>query len=408
MTPTGFGSTTVARVLKGRLCSGCGLCAGRASDSLRMELSDEGFLRPAAIGPVPETVEAEIAAACPGNGLEQHAEGRPDDLLWGPVLEMHTGHSTDPDLRFAASSGGALSALLVHLLESGAVEGVLHVGADPERPIGNQTVLSRNRDDVLIRAGSRYAPSAPLSDLEHWLSSGGTYAFVGKPCDVSALRTLACHDARVNERFPYMISFFCAGVPGLAGARGMLEHLETSEEDLVAFRYRGNGWPGLATATRTDGSTRQMTYAESWGNILSRHVQFRCKICPDGTGGFADVVCADAWETDVQGYPLLEERDGSSLVVTRTDKGAALVQAAVDAGGLSLGPFNRRRLMDMQPGQTFKRRVLLARILALRFTLGPVPRYRGFHLVRNAARAGVSHNLRSFVGTLRRVVSGRY
>jgi coenzyme F420 hydrogenase subunit beta len=37
-----------------------------------------------------------------------------------------------------------------------------------------------------------------------------------------------------------------------------------------------------------------MSYADSWGGILSRHVQFRCKICPDGTGGFADVVCADA------------------------------------------------------------------------------------------------------------------
>src|SRR3712207_7050821 len=38
----------------------------------------------------------------------------------------------------------------------------------------------------------------------------------------------------------------------------------------------------------------------------------RCKICPDGTGEFADIVCADAWYGK-DGYPDFAEREGRSL-----------------------------------------------------------------------------------------------
>ena len=91
----------------------------------------------------------------------------------------------------------------------------------------------------------------------------------------------------------------------------------------TAFRYRGNGWPGQATATLRDGNTRSMSYHDSWGKILSHHVQHRCKVCADGTGTAADLVCADAWVSDERGYPVFEERDGVSLIVTRNAKGEA-------------------------------------------------------------------------------------
>jgi coenzyme F420 hydrogenase subunit beta len=320
---------------------------------------------------------------------------------------MQFGHSADPALRLAASTGGALSALLVHLIETGEVDEVLQTGADPALPIANRSTCSRTPAEVLANAGSRYAPSAPLADLEPLLASERRFAFVGKPCDVAGLRALAARDSRVEERFPYVLSFFCAGVPSLSGAREVLAHLGVAEADLSGFRYRGDGWPGHATATRRDGRKARMSYADSWGGILSRHVQFRCKICPDGTGGFADVVCADAWETDEKGYPVFAERDGVSLVVARTARGMALVRSAASASALVLSPFDPAALTAIQPGQTQKRRYLLARLLALVLLRRPVPRYRGFHLVRNARHAGLRANLRNLLGTLRRGLLGR-
>lgn len=401
-------SPTLTTVLTGRLCCGCGGCAAVAPDAVAMRLDAEGYLRPVQGAAVSTAQEALIARICPGVGLTQAPEGRADDPLWGPLIAMRAGHATDPELRRTGSSGGALSALLVHLLDSGAVDHVVQVAADPALPIGNRTVCSSTRDEVLAAAGSRYAPSGPLEGLERYLASSARHAFVGKPCDVAALAALRQVDPRVAVRFPYLLSFFCAGVPSLAGAREVLGQLQAPEAQLAAFRYRGNGWPGFATARLRDGTERRMSYADSWGKILSRHVQFRCKICPDGTGGFADVVCADAWEADVRGYPVFDEREGSSLIVSRTAGGEALIAAAVAAGRLQVAPFDAAGLAAIQPGQAGKRRLTLARLLALRLLRRPAPVYRGFHLARNAARAGLRANARNFLGTLRRVWRGRY
>ena len=401
-------SPVLSRVLCNRLCSGCGGCAALAPGAIRMELSAEGFLRPLQRGPIDAETEARIAAICPGVALAQESGTRRDHPLWGPFLGMYSGHATDPALRHAGASGGALSALLAHLLDTGAVDAVVQVAADPDLPIGNRIVLSTDRPGVQAGAGSRYAPSAPLEGIGACLESERSYAFVGKPCDVAALHAMKRFDDRVGRRFPYLVSFFCAGVPSLDGAREILDQLGVAEKDVTAFRYRGNGWPGFATATLDDGSARKMSYADSWGGVLSRHVQFRCKICPDGTGGFADVVCADAWETDEKGYPVFAEREGISLVVSRTEKGEALVRAAVAAQRLAISDFDVSTLAGVQPGQTQKRRYTLARLAALRALGRPAPRYRGFHLLRNAARGGMLSNARNFLGTLRRILRGTW
>ncbi len=139
---------------------------------------------------------------------------------------------------------------------------------------------------------------------------------------------MAAADPMVAASFPVILSFFCAGVPSHAGGLELLAALGLDHGDVASFRYRGMGWPGRATATLRDGSERSMSYHDSWGGILSRHVQLRCKICPDGIGMTADIVCADAWECDDAGYPIFAEAPGVSLIVARTALGAQIVAAA--------------------------------------------------------------------------------
>jgi coenzyme F420 hydrogenase subunit beta len=332
---------------------------------------------------------------------------RPADPFWGRIEAARTGWATDAALRRRASSGGALSAILRHLLDSGTVTRVVQTGADPARPIGNVTVVSATPESVAEAAGSRYAPSSPLAGLDALIDEGAPAAFVGKPCDVAALRALARRDPRIDRAFPVMLSFFCAGVPSLDGAREVLAAMGAGEAEVAAFRYRGDGWPGFAKARLRDGSERRMSYADSWGRILSRHVQFRCKICPDGVGEFADVVCADAWACDDRGYPLFEEAEGVSLVLSRTPLGESVVGAAMAAGALSAQPFDMARLPAMQPGQARRRRALAARLAALAMTGRPAPRYRGFALGRAAREAGARSLAREFLGLVRRAMAGR-
>ena len=55
-----------------------------------------------------------------------------------------------------------------------------------------------------------------------------------------------------------------------------------------------------------------MGYDASWGGVLTRHVQFRCRICPDGIGDDADIAFADAWHTDTDRNPVFNEAEGAA------------------------------------------------------------------------------------------------
>lgn len=398
---------SLGRVAQGNLCAGCGACAGLFPGRLRMVTSPPGYLRPEQTGELSTQEDRMIAAICPGLGQTVEAGDRTDDALWGPFLQMRTGWACDPDLRHAGASGGGLSALLAYLLADGVVDAVVQTAADPAMPIGNATVITLDDVGILAAAGSRYAASAPLSGLSDLLSDGRRFAFVGKPCDVAALRALIGMRPEVGKIFPVLLSFFCAGVPSHAGVREVLKTLGAAESETVSFRYRGNGWPGRATAILADGTQRSMSYHESWGGILSKHVQHRCKICADGTGVAADIVCADAWESDDRGYPVFSEAPGVSLIVARTGFGEKLVAAAAAAGRIETAPFDPSRLAAIQPGQRERRRALLARLAGLRIMGKRVPRYDGLHLFAAARQNTLRRNLTNFAGMVRRVTRGR-
>ncbi|OED49398.1 hypothetical protein AB838_06900 [Rhodobacteraceae bacterium (ex Bugula neritina AB1)] len=404
-------AAALASIQKGDLCAGCGACAGLFPDQIKMDQTPPGYLRPRQTDALSPQQEATFAAICPALGQKVAPDGRQDPALWGPYTEMMTGHATDPALRHAGASGGGLSALLDHLIKAGVVDAIVQTGASAELPIGNEMVISTTTEAIRVAAGSRYAPSAPLEHLaaqvaEH-LESGRRFAFVGKPCDAAALRARCTQDADTAAAFPVILSFFCAGVPSHTGGEAVLAALGTTLAETASFRFRGNGWPGQATAIAHDGTERAMSYHDSWGGILSKHVQHRCKICADGTGVAADIVCADAWESDAAGYPVFEEAPGISLIVARTALGAELIAQARSAGAIETDPFDPEALAAIQPGQRERRRALLARLSALKLAGRPTPRYEGLQLWAAARQNPLTRNLKNFLGMLRRALRPR-
>lgn len=398
------------RVLANDLCSGCGLCSVQAAEgAIRMQVNEDGYLRPS-IDPAwadRELADAHtsevFARSCPALGLDitpqRSAAYNP---LWGEVKACLRGHATDPETRHAGSSGGVISALASFCLEQGLVDGVIQIRASSRDPLLNEAVISRTRDEVLTAAGSRYAPAAPITALRQALRDDQRYLFVGKPCDVAAVRQWQAQEPRLNDKLPYLLSFMCAGTPSLRGTHQVLERLGTAPEAIDAFRYRGDGWPGLTKATLKSGEERTMTYNDSWGKVLNRHLQTRCKICPDGIGEFADIVCADGWEGDERGYPSFEERPGRSLVLLRTDRGCDLFRQAESAGSVEAEGFDHRLIASIQPFQFYRRSTVLPRLMAMRLLGLKTPRYRGFDLARCARAIGLLRSVKAFTGLLSR------
>ncbi|MGI4876791.1 MAG: Coenzyme F420 hydrogenase/dehydrogenase, beta subunit C-terminal domain [Janthinobacterium lividum] len=403
MTP----SPALERVARGQLCSGCGLCASLAEGAIELTTVAPGFTRPQQVADISATAEAAIEATCPALVIDNRPSAPNFDPLWGPWFSTGTGYATDAALRHQASSGGVISALLVHALATNVVDYVVETTMDADRPLANVTVTGRTAGEVFSAAGSRYAASSPLAAISALLDAAGRFAFVGKPCDISALRALARIDPRVDAKVPLMLAFFCAGIPSGDGARRILAAIDAPEDEVTAFRYRGDGWPGNATATLRDGTTRSMSYHDSWGKILSKEIQFRCKICPDAVGSAADIACADAWYGDDKGYPSFAEQAGRSLVMARTTFGEALVRDAVAAGVIVTEPLDPGEIVRMQPSQARRKRELLARLAAVKVAGRPVPRYRGVRLLDAARQASVVQHARAFAGLVRRLVLRR-
>jgi len=397
---------SVQDVVEAGLCAGCGICEGIAGrDAIEMAFDANGFLRPC----VQKSYDAalpQIANVCPGISVQQKGNRGAGLLerLWGPVEAAWVGHATDPDIRWQASSGGVLSALLMFLLETAKVDYVIHLGADAENPLLPAVQISTTPDEVLARAGSRYAPTAPLVLLPRLLDEAcGRAAFVGKPCDVAALRAYGRMDKRVAAHVPFFISFFCAGVPSVHATYDVIRALGLDSAKVEYFRYRGHGWPGRATAIGRDGRELSMSYDESWGTILGPRLQFRCKICPDGIGEFADVACGDAWHLE-DDRPSFEEAPGQSLILCRTPMGSRLVEEATAAKYVAWQSFDLADLKLVQPYQRKRRQSILARLLALKLAGRSRPYYEGFYLAWNAWQGSPINFVRQFGGMLRRLL----
>jgi len=398
-------SPTVARVVEGQLCTGCGLCASVSGGAIRMVSAEAGYNRPQQDGPITPEAETQIAAACPGAVVADWPQAPGLHPYWGPYQAIFTGAATDEAVRHHGSSGGAITALAIHALKTGLVDRVVQIVANPADPAGNMLACSTDEAQVIAGAGSRYVSSSPLVEIDRMLADGGSMAFIGKPCDVSAMRRLAQVDPRVDAHVPLMLAFFCAGIPSRNAVGRVLKALEVRPEELESFRYRGDGWPGKATAVTRDGRVSRMTYAESWGGYLSKEVQFRCKICPDAVGGVADLACADAWYGGESGYPSFDEMDGRSLIVARTKRGEAFLNTTVADGAIAIEPLDVSEIDLMQPSQARRKRLVRGRLAALTATLRPKPVMAGLLVEAASRRAGAAEQVKNFLGSVRRSLS---
>lgn len=402
----------ITRAVACKLCTGCGACAGAFPDFIRMVDDPLNGRRPVvAAGLQARAAAARAADLCAGTGADFATLPRTDaiDRDWGPVLAAWQGHAADPEIRHRGSSGGAVTALALFALQSGLVQGVAHVAARAGDPRLNEAVISRDRAGLLRGAGSRYAQASPAEAVGAIAAGTDAVAFVGKPCDVASVTKAAAGDPTLAAKLPLTIAIFCAGAPNLNATEKLLDRLEVPKgARLTDLRYRGAGWPGLMQARWLDDAGVEQTskgipYAQGWGGILQADRRWRCRICTDHTGAFADISVGDPWHTPPAGH----EEAGRSLIVARTARGHALIVAAIAAGVLVAVPEGRDAIARAQPGLVATQGAVWGRRLVMRLAGMPVPDDHGLPLWRFwlalPARAKVS----SLAGTLRRIVRTR-
>ncbi len=401
-------------IVEQALCIGCGLCQAVAGpDKVKMTKVASGYERPLVVGDLDHATVDRIYDTCPGTRVE----GLPERLIeadskldnvWGPWRRMVRAWASDPEVRFEGSTGGVLSALASYLLSSKRVDFILHAKASAQDPTFGERHLSFSHAEVIEGAGSRYGPTATLIDVDGILGRGRPFAFIGKPCDIGALRNLARHDARVDRLVRYWLTPVCGGFMPPPSMEAFLRRNGIDPRAVTGFRYRGRGCPGPTRIETAEGA-RELHYLDLWGEDSSQwSLPFRCKICPDGIGEAADIAAADTWPG---GSPAREESEsdpGTNAVVARTAVGQELLEAAARDGAVTLDyDVTPDEMSHYQLHQMHKKYAVWARFRGLADECRIVPETRRLRIEELAAELPRAVNDYQRQGTRKRVREGR-
>ena len=403
------------RISESGLCIGCGLCEGIAGRKrIQMKVTEQGYERPVVVGELDDKLVDQIYDTCPGTRVE----GLPQDLVeadtrcdkvWGYYRQIIHLHASDPEVRFRASTGGALSGLALYLIDSGEVDFILHVKASEKYPAFGEMHLSFSIQDVIDGAGARYGPAAPLIKIRELLDRNQNFAFIGKPCDIGALRNYARHDERVNKLVKYWLTPVCGGFMPPASTRAFVKKLDIDPENVKSIRYRGHGCPGPTRVETFDGVVVEKNYLDFWGTDETQwRLPFRCKVCPDGIGESADLAAADDWPGGSPDREGQQQDPGTNAVMVRTRAGEVLLQRAVDAGFITLRePLGISDMNLFQPHQVNKKYAVAARHQGLRQAGLVYPLTEGLRIDELSSEMTDEFNQAQTAGTIARIEKGK-
>jgi coenzyme F420 hydrogenase subunit beta len=287
------------------------------------------------------------------------------------------------------------------LIEQKKVDGILQAGPSKEFPAKTEACFSRSVDQIVANAGSRYAPASLLENFKQILDNNNRIAVVGKPCDIVAVRQYLDLYPEYAKKVFCTLSFMCMGLPSQNATDRLIKRLGVKEPSQIKeLKYRGCGWPGQATVTTQQNEVYSCSYHDSWGEILGREVLFRCKICPDGWGSFADLSAGDAWYTDGEG-PLFDEKPGRSFLFIRSRKGQEVIDAVSDY--IRIMDYDIRELPIIQKSQHARKKRVWSSYLVLKLLGDRLLKFKGLGMWSCMFKSDPKTTAREVYGLLKRI-----
>ena len=373
---------------------GCGTCEAICpSHAIGVELSKER-------GQYFPTVSNRLCTqcglclnVCPGVEVDFDGLGREflGATAKGDILGTHRScyfaHASDQNLRYSGSSGGLITALLLHSLERGIIDGALVTGTDPRHPLRPRTAIAETSQEISAACGSKYCPTNIGAALRDVVARDGKYAVVALPCQLHGIRKLETVSRELRSKIVLHFGLFCSNNNTFLATEYFLKKKRISPDQVGSIRYRDKGWPGVITVTKKDGTVNEFRRGTTEKSFLRKllfssafHYDFqipRCLLCADLTSELADISFADPWNPQFLGT----ETVGKSMIVVRTQAGQDILRSAQDAGAVETKETDGETVKRSQ-GTSFKASVGVR--IRLRAALGrPVPSYPGKKLDAN-------------------------
>jgi coenzyme F420 hydrogenase subunit beta len=354
------------------LCHGCGMCKAVCPRNAIEMIYDNRRRSYVPSIAAEKCISCSVCVeVCPGIDVNfdamarQYLNGRHHDILAGHWIENRLAWATNDDIRFRASSGGVATALGIYLLESGRAEKILAVTTPNSNPMEFQGTLIDDPSKVHAAMGSKYC-SVPLCSAFRNLSENDRIAAFGLPCHIHAIRK-----AQSQHRLPdgvdlTLIGLFCGGTKGRDATKWIIKRNNLDSSKIVSINYRGDGWPGCLAVEFEDGARTTLPYPDYADLQFHSFGTWRCTLCSDGLSELADISIGDAWLEEITSA----DHQGVSMVITRSEKGTEILEAAASAGALECSKAGDSDAMKSQYNMLLRKKHGIAASKLLAKSLG--------------------------------------
>ena len=232
----------------------------------------------------------------------------------GRVLETTVARAGNEEIRPHATDGGVVTALLLHLFDSGRIDGAIvarRAGLFKREPW-----LATSRQEIMDAAGfffdsshgmsrysEQYSTYSPSVQMLGQMTRRGTrrVALVGTPCQIKTIRKMETLGIVPTDSISYIMGLFCSGNFMFGEAqREELEKLgDFAWNDVRKINVKENLFIHLE-----NGEIRTIPLEQ-----LGFMRRFACQYCDDYSAEYADIsfggiAAAEGWTTIVARTPL--------------------------------------------------------------------------------------------------------
>jgi len=310
----------IEEVQKKGFCHQCGGCVTfcTAINYSALELDSHGMPQ---FGEKDKCIECGLCySICPEvHELEDEIKKK---FSWVPPIgkniETTAARSLNSDIRKKATDGGAVTSILLHLFDTGRIDGA--IVTKQTGPFSRQPLLATTREEIIDSAGFYFDTS---HGIKHFSSEYSTYspsvqefkpvvekglhriAMVGTPCQIEALRKIETLGIVPSDSIKFCFGLFCSGnFIFNEEAQSKLEKLGSCKlKDLKKINVKEDFLLHLKK-----GETR--TIALDKLDFMKRPA---CRFCMDYSAELADI-----------SFGGIGANEGWTTVITRTPLGRAV------------------------------------------------------------------------------------
>jgi coenzyme F420 hydrogenase subunit beta len=253
---------------------------------------------------------------------------RPDEVHFGPHVKLLRARMAKP--REGAQWTGITTRIGERLLETGAVDAVLTVAADPSDRWKPIPVLVTKAEDMASARGMRMGYAPVLALIEPALKLGyRRLAVIGIPCQVYALRAL---EAELQLEKLIVVGTPCSDNTTTEQFHGFLKLLSDQPETITYLEFRADYHVELRFS---DGRKKEIPFLMlPISKLPSDFFPLTCRTCVDYTNVLSDITVGYMGGTGEQ-WLIVRNAQGSALVELLGDE---LVTSAPETGGKRAGP----------------------------------------------------------------------